>query len=75
MRIRFEKYTKGHGSGSVAECDLTEKQARGRFEELKHDALCGWAELVAEDDHEGGYMNIIASFDNIRMASMLSTII
>ena len=74
MRVRFEMYKNGFGSGAVAECDLTEKKARERFEELKKNGKCGWAELVAEEDAEGGYMNIVDSFDNIKLAQMLSSI-
>ena len=56
MRIRYEMYKGGIGSGVEVECDLTPKKARKKFAELKHVMKCGWAELVAEDDNEGGYM-------------------
>lgn len=72
MRIRFEIYKEGLGTGAVAECDLTEKQAKARFNQLKENAKCGWIELVAEDADEGGYMNVIDSHEKIRLAQIMS---
>ena len=74
MRVRYEMYKDGHGTGSVAECDLTPKKARKRFEELKTAGKCGWCELVAEDDDEGGYMEIIEDHEKIRFAQIISSI-
>lgn len=59
MRVRYqlagdECYT--------AECDLTEKAARKRYEDCKKNGICIWAELVSEED--GNYMEIIESFEN-----------
>lgn len=65
----------GRGAGSFAECDLTERKARKRFEELKQDARCGWAELVAEDEDEGGYMEVIDEHEQIRLAQIISTLV
>lgn len=53
MRVRFQI------AGRIryeAKCDLTERQARKLFNELKEDGLCEWAELVGEDDDD--YMEI-----------------
>lgn len=74
MRVRHEMYEGGRGTGCVAECDLSPKQARKRFYELKTIAKCGWCELVAEDDAEGEYMEIIDSHEQIKLAQMISTI-
>ena len=74
MRVRFEMFEHGIGSGMIAECDLSEKDAKSRFEKLKKNAKCGWAELVAEDDDEGGYMEILETHDNIKLAQMISSI-
>lgn len=59
MRVRYqlageEAYT--------AECDLTEKAARKRYEECKKNPFCLWAELVGEEDDN--YMDVIESFEN-----------
>ena len=70
MRVRYEMYRNGVGTGWVAECDLTERQARKRFNELKRDGVCGWVELVGEDDDD--YMEILDSHCRIREAQMLS---
>lgn len=75
MRVRFEMYKNGQPAGAVAECDLAPKKARERFEELKTNAKCGWVELVAEEEEEGGYMEIIDSHDNVRLARIISTLI
>ena len=73
MRVRYEMFKGGMAQGSQAECDLTPKQARKRFDELKNNLKCGWVELVAEEDEEGGYMEIIDSHDN-RFASMVTSL-
>lgn len=57
MRIRYQMLNQE----SVAECDLTDKEANKRFNELKKNQRCVWVELVGEDDHN--YMEIIKSFD------------
>ena len=75
MRVRYEMYKRGLGAGCIAECDLTQKKAHKRYEELKSNAKCGWVELVAEDDDEGGYMNIIESYEQIRLAKIVSTLV
>lgn len=69
MRVRFQFV----GHAAQAECDLTEKKARRRFEELKEAGLCEWAELVGED--EDNYMEILDSFDHIKLARMLASIL
>ena len=51
----------------------TEKKARKRFNELKSNLKCGWVDLVAEEEEEGGYMNIIDSYDN-RFAAMVTSL-
>lgn len=61
MRVRYQLYKQSITHWS-AECDLTEKQARKRFEELKLSDTCLWAELVGEDDDN--YMDILDSFDH-----------
>ena len=63
MRVRYEIAGR---FGYEAKCDLTERQARKLFNELKKDGLCEWAELVGEDDDN--YMEIIDQYDNIRNA-------
>ena len=75
MRVRYEIYKDGHGTETITECDLIPKKARKLFEDLKTNAKCGWCELVAEDEEEGGYMKIIDSHDNVRLARMISTLI
>lgn len=75
MRVRFEMYKNGQPAGAVAECDLTPKKARERFEKLKTNAKCGWVELVAEEDDEGGYMEVIDQYDNTRLARIVSGLI
>lgn len=74
MRVRYEMYKNGQGKHYQAECDLTEAKARKRFEELKQDGKCGWVELVAEDEEEGGYMNVIEQYEKIRLAQIMSTL-
>ena len=63
MRVRYEIAGRG---GYEAKCDLTERQARKLFNELKTDGLCEWAELVGEDDDN--YMEIIEYYDNFKNA-------
>lgn len=57
MRVRYQMLNQE----SVAECDLTDKEANKRFNELKKNQRCLWVELVGEDDHN--YMEIVKSFD------------
>ena len=57
MRVRYQKINQS----TQAECDLTEKQAKRIFSDLKQDSLCLWAELVGED--EDNYMEILDQFD------------
>ncbi len=73
MRVRFEMFKRGTAQGWQAECDLTKKQAQKRFDELKNNLKCGWAELVAEDEDEGGYMEVMDSFDNVKRANMITS--
>lgn len=63
MRVRYEHVGRG---GYQAECDLTEKKAKKRFEELKKDGLCEWVELVGEDD--GDYMKVLDYYDKTELA-------
>lgn len=70
MRVRYQMA--GQNTWS-AECDLSEKKARKRFEELKTNALCEWAELVGEEDDN--YMDVIEDFDHIRLARMVKSIV
>lgn len=70
MRVRYEM---AGDSSCTAECDLTEKQARKRFEELKKNALCKWAELVGEDDDD--YMEVLEDFDHTKLANIMKSII
>ena len=74
MRVRYEKYSHGQGAGVNVECDLTPKQAHKLFNKLSKDATVGWIELVAEDDDEGGYMEIIKEHDNVRFARAITSI-
>lgn len=62
MRVRYQMC----GELYRADCDLTPKQARKRFDELKNERYCEWAELVVEDDYDDDdmYMEIIDEFDN-----------
>ena len=69
MRVRYEIA----GEAPTAVCDLTDKQALKLFEELKTNALCEWGELVGEDDDN--YMDILDSFDNMKLARMMHQII
>ncbi len=75
MRVRFEKFAHGLGMGVQAECDLSPKQANKLFDKLCKDATCGWCELVAEDDDEGGYMEIIKEHSNVRLAKIITSLI
>lgn len=68
MRIRWQTATQREGWS--AECDLAPAKARKRFKELGADGLVGWAELVAEDEDEGGYMEVIDSFDHSKQAAL-----
>lgn len=70
MRVRYQLCGQTWYS---TECDLTEKKAKRRFEELKETGLCEWAELVGED--EDNYMEILDSFDHIKLARMIKSII
>lgn len=70
MRVRFEMYEMGQGTGDQCECDLSDKQAKRKFKELSKNDRCGWAELVGEDDDN--YMKIIDSFDHIKQAQTLT---
>lgn len=71
MRVRYQMI----GEQVVAECDLTEKKARSLFNDLKTKALCEWGELVAEEEEEGGYMEVLEDFDNIRLSRVIKSII
>ena len=73
MRVRFEMFKNGRPVGVTAECDLTPKKARILFNDLKNNLKCGWAELVAEDEDEGGYMEVMDSFDNVKRANMITS--
>ena len=69
MRVRYQYAGQ---TGWSAECDLSEKKARKRFEELKRDGFCKWVELVGEDDDN--YMEILDSYDKTRTALMIASI-
>lgn len=73
MRVRYEMYKNGFGLGYQAKCDLTEKQAKKLFNELKENAVCGWAELVSEE--ENNYMEVIEEFEKIKLAKKISKLI
>ena len=49
MRVR---YSMVDGDGYEAKCDMTKKQARKFFKELRENKHCVWAELIAEDEEE-----------------------
>lgn len=72
MRVRYEKYRNGESTGIQCECDLSKRKAKKLFKDLKSNLLCGWAELVGEYEDEGGYMEIIDSFDNTSRAVSIS---
>lgn len=72
MRVRYEKYRNGQSTGIQCECDLSKRKAKKLFKDLKSNLLCGWAELVGEYEDEGGYMEIIDSFDNTARAKEIS---
>ncbi|MCQ2270995.1 MAG: hypothetical protein MJZ52_07205 [Bacteroidales bacterium] len=71
MRIRYEMFENGHGTGDCVECDLSDKQAKRKFKDLSKNARCGWAELVGEDDDN--YMEIIDEFDHIDIAQTITS--
>ena len=52
---------------------MTEKAARKKFEELKADALCEWAELIGEDDDN--YMEVLEDFGQTKLANIMKSII
>lgn len=63
MRVRYQMAGQ---QSYTAECDLTNKEAKKKFEALKKNALCEWAELVGEEDEN--YMEILKYFDHTEMA-------
>lgn len=70
MRVRYQMI----GSRTYqAECDLTAGKAKALYKKLGENGLCEWAELVGEDDDD--YMEIIDSFDHIKQARMIASII
>lgn len=70
MRIRYQKV----GMASYhAECDLPDRQAHKRFNELKEDGLCEWVELVGEDEED--YMEVLDCYDKTKTARMIASII
>lgn len=75
MRVRWEIFKNGKPTGTQVECDMTERKARSLYNKLKEDGCCGWGELVAEEDEEGGYMEIIDSFDHWQLAKAASEFI
>ena len=66
MRVRFEMYENGYGTGYQCKCDLTQKKANKIFNELKQNAKCGWVELIDKD------MNIVAEHEQIKLAQIIS---
>lgn len=70
MRIRYELYRNGQGTGDIVKCDLTDRYAKKLFKELKNDVRCGYAELVGEE--EENYMEILDSFDHVSTARELT---
>lgn len=75
MRVRYEMFKGGLPQGVQVECDLTPSKANKKFLELKSNLKCGWCELVAEDEDEGGYMEIINSYDNTKRANIITRMI
>lgn len=69
MRVRYQMA----GHSSCAECDLSEKKARARYEELKTNVLCEWAELVGEDDED--YMEVLEDFDHTNLARIMKSLV
>lgn len=69
MRVRWQRA----GEASQTQCDMTEKAARKKFEKLKTDALCEWAELIGEDDDN--YMEVLEDFDQTKLANIMKSII
>ena len=70
MRVRYQMVNQ---SGWSAECDLSERQAKKRFAELKEHGLCEWVELVGED--EDNYMDVLDSYDKTKEARMIAEIL
>ena len=75
MRIRYEMFKGGVPTGCVVECDLGENEARKKFDELRENVCCGWAEMVAEDENEGEYMDIVDEFEKEDRARVMSKVI
>ena len=69
MRVRYQMV----GQQACAECDMSDRAAKHLYDELSHKGLCEWAELVGEEDNN--YMDIIDSFDHIKVARMFGKII
>lgn len=57
MRVRYKLYN----CEVRAVCDLTEKQARKKFSELKQSGRCLWVEIIGEEEHD--YMQVIDAYD------------
>ena len=70
MRVRYKIINQP----TTAVCDMTEKQAVRLFESLKDEPLCMWAEMVAEDEDEGEYMDVLESFDHDKRAKMFASV-
>lgn len=65
MRVRYQLA----GSGEVAVCDLSDKDAIKLYADMKRNGECMWGELVGEDDDN--YMDVIESFERIKEAQRL----
>ena len=68
MRVRYQYVNQRY----IAECDLTEKKAKKRFEELKQAGTCMWVELVGEEDDN--YMEVLDYYDKTETAKMIASI-
>lgn len=66
MRVRYEMYQAGHGTGYQAECNLDVIDAAAMMADLYKNKRCGWAELVwDEDDNEyWKYMDVMGGFNH-----------
>ena len=61
MRVRYRMVNAPRYS---AEFFDTSKQAKQRFNEIIKDKYCVWAELVADEEDEGEYMEVLTAYEN-----------
>lgn len=69
MRVRYQYIDQD----VHAECDLSDRQAKKRFLQLKADGLCEWVELVGED--EENYMDILDAHDKTKEAILMAKVL